>query len=66
MVIGLLRWTGVARLVRSEFLRLRNLDFVNAAMHLDSRLIGLSSSTSSPMHWDLFWSMQPSVWHLRF
>ena len=34
MVIGLLRWTGVARLVRSEFLRLRNLDFVNAAIAL--------------------------------
>jgi peptide/nickel transport system permease protein len=34
MVIGLLRWTGVARLVRGEFLRLRNLDFVNAAIAL--------------------------------
>lgn len=34
IVIGLLRWTGVARLVRSEFLRLRNLDFVNAAIAL--------------------------------
>ena len=34
MVIGLLSWTGVARLVRGEFLRLRNLDFVNAAIAL--------------------------------
>jgi len=34
IVIGLLRWTGVARLVRGEFLRLRNLDFVNAAIAL--------------------------------
>ena len=33
-VIGLLSWTGVARLVRGEFLRLRNLDFVNAAIAL--------------------------------
>lgn len=33
-VIGLLGWTGVARLVRGEFLRLRNLDFVNAAVAL--------------------------------
>ena len=33
-VIGCLRWTGVARLVRGEFLRLRNLDFVNAAVAL--------------------------------
>jgi ABC-type dipeptide/oligopeptide/nickel transport system permease subunit len=34
LVIGLLSWTGVARLVRGEFLRLRNLDFVNAAIAL--------------------------------
>ena len=33
-VIGLLRWTGVARLVRGEFLRLRNLDFVSSAIAL--------------------------------
>ena len=33
-VIGCLRWTGVARLVRGEFLRLRNLDFVSAAIAL--------------------------------
>ena len=31
LIIGLVRWTGVARLVRGEFLRLRNLDFVTAA-----------------------------------
>ena len=33
-VIGVLGWTGVARLVRGEFLRLRNLDFVHAAVAL--------------------------------
>jgi peptide/nickel transport system permease protein len=33
-VIGLLGWTGVARLIRGEFLRLRNLDFVNSAIAL--------------------------------
>ena len=33
-VIGCLRWTGVARLTRGEFLRLRNLDFVNSAIAL--------------------------------
>ena len=32
--IGLFRWTGVARLVRGEFLRLRNLDFVTGAIAL--------------------------------
>ena len=31
LAIGLVRWTGVARLMRGEFLRLRNLDFVTAA-----------------------------------
>lgn len=33
-VIGCLSWTGVARLTRGEFLRLRNLDFVNSAIAL--------------------------------
>jgi len=32
--IGFVRWTGVARLVRGEFLRLRNQDFVTAAQAL--------------------------------
>ncbi len=31
LVLGLTRWTGVARLVRAETLRLRELDFVTAA-----------------------------------
>ncbi len=31
LVLGLTRWTGVARLVRAEALRLRELDFVTAA-----------------------------------
>jgi len=31
LVLGLIRWTTVARLVRGEFLRLRNADFVTAA-----------------------------------
>jgi peptide/nickel transport system permease protein len=39
LVIGLTRWTGVARLVRAEVLRLRELDFVAAA-----RVSGASSS----------------------
>ena len=34
VVIGLLRWTGVARLARAEFLRLKELDFVVAARAL--------------------------------
>ena len=33
-VIGLLSWTSVARLTRSEYLRLRNLDFVSSAIAL--------------------------------
>jgi len=31
IIIGLLNWTGVARLVRAEFLTLRSLDYVDAA-----------------------------------
>jgi len=34
LVIGVVRWTGVARLVRGEFLRLRKQDFVTAARAL--------------------------------
>lgn len=34
VILGLIRWTGVARLVRGEFLRLRNLEFVTAAKAL--------------------------------
>lgn len=38
VVIGMTRWTGVARLIRGEFLRLVNLDFVVAC-----RALGFSS-----------------------
>ena len=34
LVIGLIRWTGVARLVRGEFYRLRGQDFVTSAIAL--------------------------------
>lgn len=34
VVIGLLSWTGTARFIRAEFLRLRQLDFVQAAIAL--------------------------------
>lgn len=42
VVIGLTSWTGIARLVRGEFLKLKNQDFVQAAVALgasDSRVI---------------------------
>ena len=32
LIIGLTSWTGVARLVRAEFLRQKNLDYVQAAL----------------------------------
>ena len=38
LIIGLIGWTGSARLVRGEFLRLKNIDFVAAA-----RACGLSN-----------------------
>lgn len=37
VVIGLVRWTGVARLVRGEFIRLREQDFVVASRALGVR-----------------------------
>jgi peptide/nickel transport system permease protein len=42
VIIGLTGWTGVARFTRSEFLRVRNLDFVSAATALgfkDARIV---------------------------
>lgn len=38
IIIGLIGWTGIARFVRSELLRVRNLDYIEAA-----RSIGLSN-----------------------
>ena len=37
VIIGVLRWTGVARLVRGEFLKLRKQEFVTAAYALGYR-----------------------------
>lgn len=34
LIIGMVRWTGVARLIRGEFYRLRSLDFVTSAVAL--------------------------------
>jgi peptide/nickel transport system permease protein len=34
IVIGITSWTGVARLVRAEFLKLKNMDYVQAAIAL--------------------------------
>jgi peptide/nickel transport system permease protein len=42
VIIGLTGWTGIARFTRSEFLRVRNLDFVSAATALgfkDARIV---------------------------
>ena len=34
LIIGLTRWPEVARLVRAEFLKLKNMDYVQAAISL--------------------------------
>lgn len=45
LIIGLLRWPGVARLTRGEFLRLRDREFVSAA-----RAMGLSNGRIMMRH----------------
>lgn len=40
IVIGITSWTGIARLVRGEFLRLKNMDFVTS-----SRALGASTAS---------------------
>lgn len=42
-VIGFIRWTGIARFTRAEVLRLRNMEYVDAA-----RILGLR-------HWQIIW-----------
>lgn len=37
LALGIFRWTGVSRLVRAEFIRLRSLDFVVASQALGAR-----------------------------
>jgi peptide/nickel transport system permease protein len=37
VVIGLTSWTGIARLVRGEFLKLRELDYVTASKAIGAR-----------------------------
>jgi len=43
IIIGLIRWTGIARFVRAELLRIRNLGYVEAA-----RVLGFSE-------WHILW-----------
>ncbi len=45
IVIGITRWTGIARLVRGEFLRIKNLDYVQAG-----KALGASSLRSIARH----------------
>ena len=42
-VIGLIAWTGIARFTRAEFLRIRNMEYIQAA-----RVLGLK-------HWQIIW-----------
>lgn len=45
IVIGLTRWTGIARLVRGEFLRIKTLDYVQAG-----RALGAKAPRSIALH----------------
>lgn len=42
-IIGFIRWTGIARFTRAEILRIRNMEYIQAA-----RILGLS-------HWQIIW-----------
>ncbi len=49
VVLGLTNWTGIARLIRGEFLRLREMEFVTAARALGAGGRGSSFAISCPM-----------------
>jgi peptide/nickel transport system permease protein len=34
LILGLTRWTGIARFIRAEFLKVRNLEYIQAAQSL--------------------------------
>lgn len=51
LLIGLAAWPGLARLVRGEFLSLREREFVDAARLAGPPADGSSSSTSCPTPW---------------
>ena len=48
LALGLFTWTGLGRLVRAEFLALREREFVDAARVAGASTGGSSSSTSCP------------------
>jgi len=49
-VLGLTGWTGISRLMRAEFLRLKSAEFVTAARSAGARR-GSSSATCCPTPW---------------
>ena len=51
VVIGGLRWMPVARLVRAQFLSLREKEFVEAARALGASKCARSCATSCPTRW---------------
>ena len=51
LLLGLLLWGALARIVRAEFLSLREKEFVEAARAAGARDRRISSATCSPMPW---------------
>ena len=64
-VIGLTGWTGIARLARGEFLRLREMEFTTAARRSGRTRPGLSFATSCQTPWRRCWCQFRSALPVR-
>ncbi len=60
-VLGATSWTGIARLTRGEFIRLRNADFVTAARAIGVGRAGSCFVTSFATRWRRCWCRSPSA-----
>ena len=65
IVIGLTGWMGVTRLVRADFISLKERDFVQAARVIGAGDLGSSFSISSRTRWRRSWSRRRSAWRAR-
>lgn len=65
IVIGLTSWMYLARIVRSNMLSLREMDYISAARSLGAAIRVFSSPTWSPTLWVLSLSQPRSGWPAR-
>ena len=61
VIIGLTSWTGIARFTRAEFLRIKELEYVQAAKSLDTLILEQLLDTLCLTHLHLYLCLLPLV-----